>query len=36
MDMGFMYGVSFQDLDNHVWEIMWMDPAAAQGGEQAA
>lgn len=28
MDMGFMYGISFQDLDGHVWEVMWMDPAA--------
>jgi predicted lactoylglutathione lyase len=28
MDMGFMYGRSFQDPDNHVWELNWMDPAA--------
>jgi predicted lactoylglutathione lyase len=27
-DHGSMYGVSFLDLDDHVWEIMWMDPAA--------
>ena len=27
-DQGFMYGRSFRDLDNHVWEVMWMDPAA--------
>lgn len=27
-DHGFMYGASFQDLDGHVWELMWMDPAA--------
>lgn len=27
-DQGFMYGRSFEDLDGHVWEIMWMDPAA--------
>ena len=26
-DMGFMYGRSFQDLDGHLWEIGWMDPA---------
>ncbi|HEY8571834.1 VOC family protein [Phenylobacterium sp.] len=26
-DYGFMYGVSFQDLDGHVWEVMWMDQA---------
>ena len=27
-DHGFMYGASFQDLDGHVWELVWMDPAA--------
>ncbi|MCM3781757.1 VOC family protein [Neobacillus mesonae] len=26
-DHGFMYGRSFEDLDGHLWEIMWMDPA---------
>ncbi len=30
MDYGFMYGASFQDLDGHVWELMWMDPSSAQ------
>ncbi len=25
MDHGFMYGASFQDLDGHQWEVMWMD-----------
>ena len=25
-DMGPMYGCSFQDLDGHVWEIMYMEP----------
>ncbi len=29
-DHGFMYGHGFQDLDGHVWELMWMDPAAVQ------
>jgi hypothetical protein len=29
-DHGFMYGDSFLDLDGHVWEIVWMDPAAVQ------
>lgn len=24
-DHGFMYGRSFNDLDGHVWEIIWMD-----------
>ncbi len=28
-DHGFMYGRAFRDLDGHVWETFWMDPAAA-------
>ena len=28
VDMGFMYGRSLADLDGHVWEFVWMDPAA--------
>ncbi len=24
-DQGFMYGHGFQDLDGHLWEVMWMD-----------
>lgn len=31
-DHGFMYAHGFQDLDGHIWEIMWMDPAAVQQG----
>ncbi|MRS03644.1 hypothetical protein EG832_10555 [bacterium] len=27
VDMGFMYNRSFQDLDGHLWEVGWMDPA---------
>lgn len=27
-DHGFMYGHGYQDLDGHLWEIMWMDPGA--------
>lgn len=27
-DHGFMYGHGFQDLDGHIWEIMYMDPGA--------
>lgn len=27
-DHGFMYSRSFEDLDGHVWEVVWMDPAA--------
>ena len=33
-DMGFMYGRSFEDLDGHVFEPMWMDPKAAEEGPQ--
>ena len=29
-DHGFMYGCSFNDPDGHLWEVMWMDPAAVQ------
>ena len=28
MDQGFMYGRSFEDLDGHIWELIWMDPSA--------
>ncbi|WP_421565266.1 VOC family protein [Ochrobactrum sp. EDr1-4] len=28
-DYGFMYGRSFEDIDGHIWEIMWMDMEAA-------
>ncbi|HWH93990.1 MAG TPA: VOC family protein [Baekduia sp.] len=34
MDHGFMYGRSFNDLDGHHWEVMWMDPAAVAAGPQ--
>ncbi|WP_346623880.1 VOC family protein [Blastococcus montanus] len=30
-DHGVMYGRSFTDPDGNVWEVMWMDPAVAQG-----
>lgn len=33
IDMGPMYGCSFQDLDGHVWEFMYMDMAAMASGE---
>jgi uncharacterized protein len=29
-DHGFMYHHAFQDLDGHIWEVMWMDPSAVQ------
>jgi predicted lactoylglutathione lyase len=37
-DFGFMYGRSFEDPDGHIWEVMWMDVAAATaaGDESAA
>lgn len=28
MDHGFMYARSFDDLDGHIWEIMFMEPGA--------
>jgi uncharacterized protein len=31
LDHGHMYGRSFDDIDGHTWEIMWMDPAAVRG-----
>jgi predicted lactoylglutathione lyase len=34
-DHGFMYTRSFFDLDGHGWQVMWMDPAAAQQGPEA-
>jgi predicted lactoylglutathione lyase len=30
MDYGFMFGRSFNDLDGHIWEIIWMDPSHIQ------
>lgn len=32
---GFMYGRSYEDPDGHIWEIMWMEPAAAANGPSA-
>ncbi|MFC0271714.1 VOC family protein [Metabacillus herbersteinensis] len=28
VDHGFMYGWSFQDLDDHLWELFYMDESA--------
>ena len=36
MDHGFMYGRSFDDPDGHIWEVIWMDPAAIEQPERAA
>jgi uncharacterized protein len=33
-DHGFMYGRSLADPDGHVWEPMWMDPAAIPSDAQ--
>jgi predicted lactoylglutathione lyase len=27
-DYGFMYQHGFQDLDGHIWELMYMEPSA--------
>ena len=29
-DHGFMFTRTFDDLDGHTWEILWMDPAQVQ------
>jgi predicted lactoylglutathione lyase len=31
-DHGFMYGWSFQDLDGHIWEVVYMDESAINQG----
>jgi len=30
VDLGFMYGRSFFDLDGHHWEVMWMSAEAVE------
>ncbi|MEV5027622.1 VOC family protein [Paenibacillus sp. LPE1-1-1.1] len=32
VDHGFMYSWSFQDLDNHLWELVFMEPSAIEQG----
>ncbi|MES2102512.1 MAG: VOC family protein [Pseudomonadota bacterium] len=29
-DYGFMYGHGYEDLDGHIWELMYMEPAGPQ------
>ena len=29
-DLGFMYSWGFEDLDGHLWDLFWMDPAHVQ------
>ncbi|MFD1142662.1 VOC family protein [Larkinella insperata] len=31
-DQGFMYGHGFQDLDGHLWEVVYMNPSAVNQG----
>ena len=31
-DHGFMYGHTFEDLDGHIWELVYMAPAAEAPG----
>jgi predicted lactoylglutathione lyase len=31
-DHGFMYGHGFQDLDGHIWEVIYMEPSAIKPG----
>jgi predicted lactoylglutathione lyase len=33
LDYGFMYSRSFYDLDEHHWEVVWMDPAKLEEQE---
>jgi predicted lactoylglutathione lyase len=35
-DPGFMYSRNFQDLDGHLWEVMYMDPSFVQPEQPAA
>jgi hypothetical protein len=35
-DHGFMYGHGFEDLDGHIWELAYMDMAAAPATPQQA
>jgi predicted lactoylglutathione lyase len=34
-DYGVMYGRSIADPDGHIWELIWMDAAAAERGKDA-
>jgi predicted lactoylglutathione lyase len=33
-DHGWMYGRSFEDIDGHLWEIIWMDNVNYQEQQQ--
>jgi hypothetical protein len=30
-----MYGHGFQDLDGHIWELIYMDPSAIKQGSRS-
>jgi uncharacterized protein len=30
LDHGFMYAHGFEDLEGHIWEVFWMNPAHVQ------
>jgi predicted lactoylglutathione lyase len=34
-DHGFMYAHGFQDLDGHIWELIYMEPSAIAQAESA-
>lgn len=33
-DLGFMYNRAFEDLDGHIFELVWMNPAGMPSGDQ--
>jgi predicted lactoylglutathione lyase len=33
-DLGFMYNRSLADPDGHIWEAVWMNPAATPSGDK--
>ena len=35
-DLGFMYNRNLADPDGHIWEAIWMNPAAIGAGEHKA
>jgi uncharacterized protein len=35
-DLGWLYNRNLSDPDGHVWEAMWMDPAAIPSGDNAS
>jgi predicted lactoylglutathione lyase len=34
LDHGWMYGRSFEDIDGHIWEIIYMDETAIKNNEK--